>query len=129
MRIFIVVLVLLFGFQGFSQNTKPIKKQVQLSGVLITGDSLKAVKGASIKVTKTDSIDYSYFFSVPTDDNGFFILMAKPGDIIGFKKEGYQDTNYTIPDTLTASRLTIMQTIKSLKDATQQPIQPIYVPK
>src|ERR1700740_671705 len=101
MRIFIVVLVLLVGFQGFSQNTKQVKKQIQLSGVLVTGDSLKAVKGASIKVTKTDSIDYSFFFSVPTDDNGFFTLMARPGDVIGFKKEGYIDTNYIISDTIT----------------------------
>ena len=85
MKIVVAVLILLVGFTGFSQNSKPIKKQIQLSGVLVTGDSLKAVKGASIKVTKTDSIDYSFFFSVPTDDNGFFTLMARPGDVIGFK--------------------------------------------
>jgi len=120
MKTFVVVLVLLVGFQGFAQNTKPIKKQIQLSGVLVTGDSLKAVKGASIKVTKTDSIDYSYFFSVPTDDNGFFILMAKPGDVIGFKKEGYVDTNYTIPDTLKMPQFSIIQIINSLNDTIQK---------
>jgi len=118
MRIFVVVLFLLAVFQGFSQNTKSIKKPIQLSGVLVTGDNLKAVKGASIKVTKTDSIDYSYFFSVPTDDNGFFILMAKPGDIIGFKKEGYSDTNYTIPDTLKIPQFSIVQIINSLNNDT-----------
>jgi len=116
MRIFVVVLVLLVGFQGFSQNTKPVKKQIQLSGVLVTGDSLKAVQGASIKITKTDSIDYTYFFSVPTDKDGFFVLMAKPGDVIGFKKESYADTNYVIPDTLTVSRFSFVQIIRSLKD-------------
>src|ERR1700740_239986 len=119
MRIFIVVLVLLVGFQGFSQNTKKVKKQIQLSGVLVTGDSLKAVQGASIKVTKTDSIDYSYFFSVPTDKDGFFVLMVKPGDIIGFKKEGYKDTNYIIADTVTRTNFSIVQIIKSLKDTAQ----------
>lgn len=113
MKTLVAVLFLLLGFQAFSQNTKPIKKQIQLSGVLVTGDSLKAVKGASIKVTKTDSIDYSYFFSVPTDENGFFILMAKPGDIIGFKKEGYRDTSYIIPDTTRMPKVSIIQQINA----------------
>ena len=121
MKTFIVVLVLLVGFQSFSQNAKPIKKQVQLSGVLVTGDSLIAVKGASIKVTKTDSVDYSYFFSVPTDANGFFILMTKPGDVIGFKKEGYADANYTVPDTLKTLQFSIVQIINSLNDTIQKP--------
>ena len=126
MKAFVVVLLLLVGFQSFSQNAIPKKRQIQLSGVLVTGDSLKAVQGASIKVTKTDSIDYSYFFSVPTDKDGFFILMAKPGDIIGFKKEGYIDTNYTISDTLTVSHFSFVQIIRSLKDTAQQSI---YLPK
>ncbi|HTA62194.1 MAG TPA: hypothetical protein VK835_07055 [Bacteroidia bacterium] len=121
MKTLVIVLVLLVGFQGFSQDTKPQKKQIQLSGVLVTGDSLKPVKAASIKVTKTSSVDYSYFFSVPTDDNGFFILMAKPGDIIGFKKEGYSDTNYVIPDTLKTPQFSIIQVINSLNDTIQKP--------
>ena len=85
MKTYIAIILVLVSFQGFSQNAKPIKKTIKLSGVLVTEDDLKPVKGASIKVTKTDSIDYSYFFSVPTDENGFFVLMARPGDIIGFK--------------------------------------------
>ena len=113
MKTIVVIILVVIGFQSFSQNAKPIKKTVQLSGILVTEDSLKPVKGASIKVTKTDSIDYSYFFSVPTDENGFFILMARPGDIIGFKKEGYFDTNYTVPDTLKAAKYSITQQIKS----------------
>jgi hypothetical protein len=122
MKVLVVIVVLLIGFQGFSQNMKSVKKQIQLSGVLVTGDSLKPVKAASIKVTKTDSVDYSYFFSVPTDDNGFFILMAKPGDVIGFKKEGYADTNYTIPDTLKIAQFSIVQIINSLTgDTIQKP--------
>jgi hypothetical protein len=112
MKTFVAIILVVIGFQSFSQNAKPIKKTVQLSGVLVTEDDLKPVKGASIKVTKTDSIDYSYFFSVPTDENGFFVLMARPGDIIGFKKEGYFDTDYTIPDTLKAAKYSITQQIK-----------------
>jgi hypothetical protein len=117
MKIIVVIVLVLLGFQSFSQNSKPIKKPIQLSGVLVTEDSLKPVKAASIKVTKTDSIDYSYFFSVPTDENGFFVLMARPGDIIGFKKEGYFDTDYTIPDTLKAAQYSITQQIKSNPNA------------
>ena len=116
MKTLAVILGLLFSFQGFAQNTKSIKKSVQLSGVVVTGDSLKSVPAVWIKILKTDSIDYNYLFSTPTDANGFFVLMARPGDVIGFKKEGYADTNYTLSDTLKANHLSIIQTIKSLKD-------------
>ncbi len=97
----IALILVLFEFSSFSQTTKPIKKPIQLSGVVVAGDSLNAIPSVSIKIIKTDSIDYSYFFSVLTDDKGFFLLMAKPGDVLEFKKEGYKDSRYAVSDTLT----------------------------
>ena len=123
-RLFVLILVVLFGFQSFSQTAKTVKKPIQLSGVVVAGDSLIPVKDASIKIVKTDSIDYSYFFNVLTDDKGFFILMAKPGDILEFKKTGYVNSRYTIPDTLTKATTSIVQILQStaiLKDTTQLP--------
>ena len=123
MKTIIVTLSLLFSFQCYSQNTKPIKKTIQLSGVVVTGDSLKGVPAVSIKIVKTDSIDYSYFFSVLTDADGFFLLMARPGDMLDFKKEGFVDSKYTVLDTLSGhySIIQVIQNKASIKDTRQLP--------
>ena len=107
-----LLLFLFLGFiSGWAQGMKVQKKQIQVSGLLVTGDSLKPVRDASVKIIKTDSLNYNYFFSVPTDTNGFFILMVKPGDIIGFKKNGYEDVQFQIPDTLKSNLNSVVQII------------------
>jgi hypothetical protein len=113
MKRWFVIIVMLVGFQSFSQTAKSVKKPIQLSGVVVAGDSLNPVPATSIKIVKTDSIDYSYFFSVLTDDKGFFLLMAKPGDVLEFKKTGYIDSRYTVPDTLTKTPPSIIHLIES----------------
>jgi hypothetical protein len=120
MKILVVILVLFVSFNCFSQNNKIVKKTIQLSGLLVNEDSLKPVTNATIKMLKTENIDYSYFFSVPTDENGFFILMACPGDVIGFKKDGYIDTSYAVPDTLKTNHYSIVQHIQNLKEDTKK---------
>lgn len=124
MKPFITVLSFLLGFCCYAQNARIIKKPIQLSGVLVAGDSLKGIPAVSIKIVKTDSIDYSYFFSVPTDKEGFFSIMVRPGDVIEFKKPGYADLRYPVPDTLTrthTSIVQIMQSKASLQDTSQVP--------
>ena len=123
MRNLFVLLMLLSALQSFSQTAKPIKKTIQLSGVVVTGDSLKGVPAVSIKIVKTDSIDYSYFFSVLTDADGFFLLMARPGDVLDFKKEGFADSKYTVLDTLSGhySIIQVIQNKATIKDASQLP--------
>ena len=120
MKTCIIVLAFLINFQCFSQNKKTTNRLIKLSGIIVTDDSLSPVPAVSIKILKTDSIDFNYFFSVPSEDNGYFVLMVKPGDIIGFKKEGFLDSKYIVSDTLKMSSYTITQYIQR-KDSTQVP--------
>ena len=123
MKTLVVVIGMLVGFPCFSQNAKPVKRPIKLSGVVITGDeNIKPIPGTSIKILKTDSMDYSYFFSVVSDDNGSFVIMTRPGDVVGFKKEGYLEAKYTVPDTIKTKAYSIMQILNSkdgVSDTTQ----------
>lgn len=102
---FLVAIV--FCFQSFGQTStiKTEEKLIQLSGVVVEGDSLKGVPFTSIVVGKTNH-------GAVTDYDGFFTLIAKPGDVIEFVNLGYKDAEYTVPDTLKATHYSIVQIIR-----------------
>ena len=91
---------------SFAQNQpkKSEEKLVQLSGVVVEGDSLKGVPFTSIVVGKSNH-------GAVTDFDGFFTLIAKPGDVIEFVNLGYKDAQYVVPDTLKATHFSIVQII------------------
>jgi signal peptidase I len=101
---FLVAMVLCF--QSFAQNQtkKTEERLIQLSGIVVEGDSLKGVPFTSIVVKKTNH-------GAVTDFEGFFTLIAKPGDVIEFVNLGYKDAEYIIPDTLKATHYDVVQTI------------------
>lgn len=101
------LVAMLLCFQSFAQNQtkKPEDKLVQLSGVVVEGDSLKGVPFTSIVVGKTNH-------GAVTDYDGFFTLIAKPGDVIEFVNLGYKDAQYIVPDTLKATHFSIVQIIR-----------------
>jgi hypothetical protein len=80
------------------------ERLIQLSGLVVEGDSLKGVPFTSIVIKRTGR-------GAVTDFEGFFTLIAKPGDVIEFVNLGYKDAEYTIPDTLKATHFSIVQTI------------------
>ena len=98
---------ILLCFQSFAQTqpTKTEEKLIQLSGVVVEGDSLKGVPFTSIVVGKTNH-------GAVTDYDGFFTLIAKAGDVIEFVNLGYKDAQYIIPDTLKATHFSIVQIIR-----------------
>jgi signal peptidase I len=103
---FFLMGMLLLCFTSFAQtqSAKPNDKLIQLSGVVVEGDSLKGVPFTSIVVGKTNH-------GAVTDYDGFFTLIAKPGDVIEFVNLGYKDAQYIVPDTLTATHFSIVQII------------------
>lgn len=80
------------------------KKLIQLSGVVVEGDSLKGVPFTSLVVGNTNH-------GAVTDIDGFFTLIAQPGDVIEFVNLGFKDAKYVVPDTLTATHFSIVQII------------------
>ena len=103
---FFLAIALVWGFSGFAQN--PVKKApdgfIQLSGVVVEGDSLKGVPFTSLVVKRTGH-------GTVTDYDGFFTIIVKPGDVIEFVNLGFKDRQYLVPDTLKATHFSIIQTV------------------
>lgn len=79
----------------------PTEKLIQLSGVVVSTDSLSEMPFASIfdKTVKRGTIADAY---------GFFSMVVKPGDTIVFKYAGHKPSSYIVPDTLTEDRYSII---------------------
>jgi hypothetical protein len=99
MRIVILILfVALFNAQLFSQDDDRL---VQLSGVLVSADSLDLVSYASI-------IDKTTRKGTMADYYGYFSFVTKPGDTILFNAFGFKPNSFIVPDTLTENRYSII---------------------
>jgi hypothetical protein len=88
-----------------TQTTKPDGKFIQLSGLVVEGDSLKGVPFTSLVVGRTGH-------GTVTDYDGFFTVIVKPGDVIEFVNLGFKDGQYIVPDTLKATHYSIVQTVQ-----------------
>ena len=82
----------------FAQNNEDY---IQFSGVVIAEDSLQPVPYCSIidKQTKRGTIS-DYF--------GYFSFVAKKGDTIIFSSIGYKKSSFSIPDTLTTNKYSLI---------------------
>lgn len=75
---------------------------VQFSGVVVTGDIIRAVPFVNIRIKGTHR-------GTTSDPYGFFSLVARKGDVIQFSAVGFKKGSYHIPDTLSASRYSLVQ--------------------
>jgi hypothetical protein len=78
-----------------------IQRLVQLSGVVISNDSLNEMPYAAVynKSVKRGTI---------ADIYGFFSLVVQPGDTLLFKYYGHKPSRYIVPDTLKDDRYSII---------------------
>ena len=82
-----------------AQDSLP--RLVQLSGVVISNDSLNEMPYAAVynKSVKRGTI---------ADIYGFFSLVVQPGDTLMFKYYGHKPSRYIVPDTLQEDRYSII---------------------
>lgn len=99
MKIGLVFLVLLLQTVVFSQVKND--RLVQLSGVVISSDSLQEMPYAAIynRSVKRGTIADMY---------GFFSLVVQPGDTLLFRYVGHKPSSYIVPDTLKDDRYSII---------------------
>lgn len=99
MKIGLVFLVLLVQTAVFSQVKN--ERLVQLSGVVISSDSLQEMPYAAIynRSVKRGTIADMY---------GFFSLVVQPGDTLLFRYVGHKPSSYIVPDTLKDDRYSII---------------------
>jgi hypothetical protein len=86
---------LLLSFCAMAQSDKK-KKIVQLTGIIISADSMQAVSYTSILIAGTNR-------GTMADASGYFSLVITSGDTLKFSSVGYQTETYRLPDTLTQS--------------------------
>ncbi len=96
-------LILLFaGLSHFASAQVPAEGLLQLSGVVVTGDSLKPVPFVNIVIRHT-------YRGTISDYYGFFSLVASRGDTIEFSSVGFKKGRFIIPDTLTENRYSLIE--------------------
>ena len=99
MKLGLIVLVLLVQTFVFGQTKND--RLVQLSGVVISSDSLQEMPYAAIynRSVKRGTIADMY---------GFFSLVVQPGDTLLFRYVGHKPSSYIVPDTLKDDRYSII---------------------
>lgn len=95
---FLAAISLLSMQCAFSQSDK----LVQLSGLILTSDSLMGVPYATVIIKHQARGTFSNY-------QGFFSLVAAMGDTIKFSGVGYRMESVVVPDTLTKNKYSIIQ--------------------
>ena len=86
--VFCVVCMLFAVTNGFAQNQRRI---IQLSGVVLSGDSVNAVPGAHIYVPKAGR-------GTTSNNTGFFSMPVQTGDSVVISSVGFVTQHYIVPD-------------------------------
>jgi hypothetical protein len=113
-----IVFTLFFIIVGYSQKSeKTNHKLIQLSGVVVSSDSLKSIAYSSIynKTVKRGTLSDAY---------GYFSTVVLPGDTLIFNRFGYFKSSYIVPDTLTDDRYSIIHILRC--DSINPPVITIY---
>jgi hypothetical protein len=98
-----LTMLLAFTLQVRAQQQPTIKDSViQLYGVVMTADSLKAIPSASIIVQGKGR-------GTITNDDGVFSIAVLKGDKITFSSVGYKDKTIDIPTNLKETQYSVIQ--------------------
>jgi hypothetical protein len=103
---------------GIISAQKSNPKVIQLSGIVVTGDSLSPVAFAGVYASSRA------FQGSATDYFGFFSIAAEEGDTIIFTSIGFIEGQYVVPDSLTSNRLSLVQFMR--RDTVELPMTFIY---
>jgi len=102
MRKFILSILLLGAVIAVYAQDKKDNDAVQVSGIVMTSDSLGPVSYATIAVKGTSRGTYANF-------DGFFSIVVRKGETLQFMAIGYEMKEYTVPEDHVGDRLTLVQ--------------------
>jgi len=112
--VFCCVLVLSVQINGYAQESRRV---VQVSGLVVSGDSLYGVPGVAVYVPKSGR-------GTNTNYVGYFSLPVLKGDSLIINSIGFKFRKYVIPDTLTADKMSLI--IELLEDTLMLPSIEIF---
>lgn len=91
---------------SFSGMAQPKRNLLQFSGIVVTSDSINPVPFTNVLIKHSGRGTVADFF-------GYFSIVAYESDTIEFSAMGFKKERFIIPDTLTASRYSLIQTLTS----------------
>lgn len=101
----LLILFLFISFDSAFAQEEDEPRLIQFSGVIVEGDSLRPVPYVSIIIKNSHRGTVSDFF-------GYFSFVAKENDIIEFSSIGYKKAYFTIPDSLSINRYSLIQVLR-----------------
>lgn len=98
---------ILFVFSAFfcAAQEKHSEQLLQLSGIVVSGDSLTPVPFTSVMIKGSSR-------GTICDYYGFFSLVVRENDTIQFSSVGYRTNDFLVPDTLHNNRYSIIQLLQ-----------------
>lgn len=103
-KLFIIACSLLFAVSLLAQKDTREEQLIQFSGVVLDGSNEQLQPIPYVNVLIRGDLRGTF-----TDFKGFFSVVARPGDKVEFSAVGYKTVLYTIPDSLTANRYSVVQ--------------------
>lgn len=101
-RLILYLLLLAAPYVVHAQFDKLKDSVVEIYGVVMTADSLKAIPAVSVVVKGRNQGTY-------TSDQGVFSLVVLRGDVIEFSSVGYKTIDYQIPTTDSGNQISLIQ--------------------
>jgi hypothetical protein len=101
-KIVLYILLLSAPFAVHAQFDKLKDSVVQLYGVVMTADSLKAIPSVTVMVKGRNQGTYS-------NEQGVFSIVVLKGDQIEFSSIGYKTFTLNVPDTFRGNQYSIIQ--------------------
>lgn len=110
-KLLLTSLLCLLAFSVFGQDSDSVevnkkRKLIQLSGVVMSSDSLMPVYYANIAIKNS-------YRGTSSNFKGFFSLVVKERDTLLFSAVGYKKALFIVPDTLAQDRYSIIQLMSS----------------
>jgi len=112
----ILLVLMAISFAATSLSAQHTKKIIQLTGIVISKDSLQPVAFTNILLKGTSRGTISDF-------SGYFSLVVALGDTLKFSSIGFKTEYYPISDTLTQTSYSLIQTLG--RDTVR--IEPIHI--
>lgn len=101
---FVLGLLLALAGTGFAQSSlpKPYEDILQINGITMTSDSLRAVPAASILVVGKNR-------GVMSGERGVFSIVVNRGDTLRFSALGFRDKDYVVPQNIKGPFVSLIQ--------------------
>ncbi len=100
-KIILIIGILAMAF-GLHAQKKVNDNVVQVSGIIMTSDSLGGLAYATVAVKGTSRGTYANY-------EGFFSIVARKGETLVFMSLGFENKEYVIPEDHQGNKLTIVQ--------------------